>query len=603
MGINLSGPADYSSEWPFVDIMKYAREWGTQNIQWYGGGQNIWNTELTHEVDFDEQGYPLEMPFESNSPLADTSQCVFTVWANTSALPGGTYVLLYEGEGRLRLWGDATVIQEVPGRLEVAVTPGDADIMALYILESQLDNPIRNIRFLLPGTEFTYLTQPFTQSWLDQLQPFSKLRFMDWGHTNNSPLQHWDQRAQVDNYTYTTPAGIPYEWWIRICNQKMADPWICIPHRADSTYIANMARLFRDSLHQDLTIHVEYTNEYWNWLFDQAHYVHDSLDQDLPWPERYAPRLAEVMQIWTTAFSGQEHRIQRVFASQHAWPDLGWRVLDQLETDGQLPLIDVVSPAGYMSVDHDQLAQLGADASPEQVIQGAQAYTFHPDNYAMTGWKAHADMAATYDLALAFYEGGQHFTPDPWGTVQPYNEAMQEAQVHPQMYDLYQSLFDTLNQLSDKDMLFMHFSFIASIFDDPNQGAYGNFGILEHQFDQMPPFGIEEAPKWRALSDYMEGCSTVTRNEMAPPLPTLPGRVFPNPARSQFFWEPEKATSQDNTWTFTLLTSQGKTIWSETVEGSVTRRSWNTNTLPEGYYLLQVVSGDQSGYFPVIIVQ
>src|SRR5690606_28982921 len=65
IGTNISGPADYGSEWPFTDIMKHARTWGTQNIVWVGGGQNPWDSQLAETVSRDANGYPLEVPFEA----------------------------------------------------------------------------------------------------------------------------------------------------------------------------------------------------------------------------------------------------------------------------------------------------------------------------------------------------------------------------------------------------------------------------------------------------------------------------------------------------------------------------------------------------------
>ena len=90
IGINLAGPTDYNAEWPFVDIMRYCRAWETTNATWVGGGQNLWNTELIDYFEFDDQGYPLEVPLDINHPNADTEQAIRTVWANTTALPAGT---------------------------------------------------------------------------------------------------------------------------------------------------------------------------------------------------------------------------------------------------------------------------------------------------------------------------------------------------------------------------------------------------------------------------------------------------------------------------------------------------------------------------------
>jgi hypothetical protein len=533
IGTNLAGPTDYNSEWPFVDIFKFSRTWITHNEpSWTGGVPwDPWDTQWQDSIPLDANGYPTHVPFDVTG--ADTSQVVRTVWANTSQLPSGLYVILYDGEGVIDVSYDGQIISQSPGRIEVEVSGGPnapIGLMELNILESTLGNHIRNIRFLMPGTEFTYQTDPWSDVWLEKLEPFKTLRFMDWGLTNNSELRNWSDRSEVDDVTYTT-RGIPYEWMIEICNLKEADAWVCIPHKASDDYVTQMATLFRDELNPDLKIHLEYSNELWNWIFWQAHYGVDSLDQNLNWPERLAPRIGNVLNIWENVFGNEaEDRLVGVLATQHAWFDIGNRIYQQLEVEGFDHLIDAISPAAYMGVDHATLTPLGSSVTAADIILNGQEFTFDTAEYHMQGWYAHAQLAADKGKKLIFYEGGQHFTPDPWGTVQPYNQAMMEAQSDPLMYDLYQQLFDTLSVLSEFESLLMHYSFISPLWEDPNQGAYGNFGSLASQFYQDEPY--TDAPKYRALRDHINGCATTTginKDKSASEF-----SIYPNPAFDLF---------------------------------------------------------------------
>jgi hypothetical protein len=531
IGTNLAGASDYGSEYPFVNLFKNSRWWITHNHpDWTGGVPwDPWDTQLSQYIPLDEDGYPLQVPFDA--PGADTAQVVRTVWANTGQLASGLYVLLYDGQGVIDFWGDAQIVGQEPGRIEVQINggPNATDgIMAMEIMESQAGDHLRNIRLLMPGTEDTYEGNPWTQAWLDKLEPFDVLRFMDWGATNNSELHNWEDRPQLGDATYTIK-GIPYEKMIEICNLKQADAWVCIPHRADDDYVTQMATLFRDNLNPDLKLYVEYSNEVWNWLFTQAQYGLDSLDQSLEWPERLAPRIGHVMQLWSDVFSDEPDRLVRVLGTQHGWFDIGNRIFQQLETEGQDHLIDAISPAAYMAIDAPQLASLGAAATAQDVISGAAAFTFDPAEYPMQGWKQHAALAAAKGKQLVYYEGGQHFTPDPWGTVQPYNPALMAAQEAPEMYDLYQQLFDTLAALTEEETLMMHFSFISPLWEDPNEGAYGNFGALTSQFYQFEPY--TDAPKYRALRDHIDECATVVSTAQPEPA-SYSLSLFPNPARS-----------------------------------------------------------------------
>lgn len=591
VGINLAGPTDYGSEWPFVDIMKNARTWETTNIAWTGG-QNLWNSELLDYFEFDENGYPLEVPLDINHPNADTLQVIRTVWANTFALPEGIYTVLYEGQGKIEFLFDANIISETPGRIEVQLTH-EGNIMGLYIMESIAGDHIRNIRFLLPGTEATYEEEIWTASWLEKLEPFNALRFMDWGHTNNSPLTQWEDRPKLEDYTFT-PNGIPYERWIEICNRKQADAWICVPHLADDDYVTQLASLFRDQLDPDLKIYVEYSNEIWNWIFEQAHYGLNDLDQNLEWPERLGPRIAHVMQIWTDVFGPDSDRLVRVLGTQHGWFDIGNRIFAQIEAEGNAHLIDAISPAGYMSPDHTQLATLGGAATPQDVIAGASAYTFDPNEWAMEGWRQHAQLAANNGKQLLFYEGGQHFTPDPWGTVQPYNLALLEAQVAPEMYALYQQMLDTIASLSEDDMLFMHFSFIAPLGDEPEDARWGSFGSLTSQFFEHPPYA--DAPKYRALTEHIEECEAATSTY----LPDDQGfnmQVFPNPAPDQHLM----VTFSDLfSGQLMILANDGKLLQRHQIRQQQ-QLKLNLNGLSTGIYLIQAIDANGKKYFQKFI--
>ncbi|MBN1425597.1 hypothetical protein JXA88_13665 [Candidatus Fermentibacteria bacterium] len=486
IGMNLSGPRDWTSDYAFANIMKLGRSWGTCNIMWYPGGQNVWDTGLIDSIPVDDDGYPLELPFETDHPDADTSQAVFSVWTNTLSLPQGIYVLLYDGQGEFDFDFDAEITAQASGRLEVTVQPS-AGIMKMEILSSTLGNHVRNIRFLLPGTEYTHEDDPWSGEWKEKLEPFTVVRFMDWGSTNNSTMRTWSQRPKVDDYTYTIN-GIPYDWMVRLCNDMDADPWVCVPHLADSAYVFNLATLFRDSLETDRTVFVEYSNELWNWMFTQAHWGLDSLDQSLPWPERLGPRIEEVMAIWTGAFSGQTHRLVRVVGSQTYYLDIVDRILDHVDP----ALVDALAATWYVGLNGDSLDYYGAGLTADKVFDLAYEELRGDLSYFLRGNKAIADANA---LALLYYEGGQHFTPNPFGSIQPYNQVLEDVQTDPEMYEFYCELLDTVRAI-DSQSLATHYSFISGL-----SGRYGSWGALENQFFQFPPY-YPIAPKYQALLDH-----------------------------------------------------------------------------------------------------
>ncbi|MCS6992193.1 MAG: hypothetical protein NZL95_10100, partial [Chitinophagales bacterium] len=305
-GTNLSGLYDWTTELPFVDLMKIARPWGTQNITWVTGGSNPFNSNVIDHIPKNAQGYPLQVPFYQPGLGLETDQIVYTLWADNEAWPSGTYVFLYDGEGTFEFVGDATITASMPGRLEVQVTPAVYDIIILKILSTNPANPARNFRFLMPGHEFTYQTQPFHPAWMEKVAPFTTLRFMDWGHTNNwgadymwenfdedadSHRVSWNERARYDYYTWATNKGAPYEIMIQACNQLNKHMWICVPHNASNEYITQLATMVRDQLNPELKVYVEYSNEIWNWMFGQTHWLYKfgCLYKNQIWPEGITP--------------------------------------------------------------------------------------------------------------------------------------------------------------------------------------------------------------------------------------------------------------------------------------------------------------------------
>jgi hypothetical protein len=483
------------------------------------GGVNPWDTGFLGRIPMDENGYPLELPFSVAG--AETTQAVRTVWANTAALKAGTYTVLYDGEGALHCSFDGSVTSESPGRLEVEVTPGRDNILSLEILRSERGNHVRNVRFLLPGTEDTYAQNPWCDEWLEKLAPFKTLRFMDWGLTNNSALVRWEDRARPADRTFTE-RGVPYEWMIRLCNLRKADAWVCVPHAADDDFIRRMAELFRDSLDADLKIHVEYSNEIWNWMFGQTRYCNERGSQAVPWPERIVPFVQNALDIWSAAFEGQTERLVRVAGVQHAWQDVSNRIVRNLRPGS----FDAFAPAayfGFSDAGYAALESLGGRATAEDVLRWAREGLFANS----LPWMR--DQSRSLGLPMLWYEGGQHLTPNPFGSDRPYNGALTDAQTHPKMYDLYAEWLDTLEAFSDpaRPSLFMTFSFIG-----PKSGKYGSWGALERQFDNPPPYR-DKAPKYQALLDYLAGLSGTERK---PGNGTAPGYAlgpnYPNPFNS-----------------------------------------------------------------------
>lgn len=379
----------------------------------------------------------------------------------------------------------------------------------MIITESSESDPIRNIRVLMPGTESSYEEEPFYDKWVEKVSAFPTLRFMDWGQTNNWGNEesgttsdfvylNWEERSKMDHYTWANSKGIPYEMMIRLMNHLDKDGWVCVPHRAGEEYQKNMAGLFLDNLEEERHLYVEYSNEIWNWIFDQTHWLNKwgCEANNMPWPEGIVPFVQNTMDYWSEVYAEDMDRITRVVGAFVAWLDVSERIAYNLRPNS----FDAISPTFYIGLTEDQdetLDQLGASATVDHIIDFALENIPEVLSW-IDGINGIAD---SLDKKMVFYEGGQHLTPHPFGVEPTYAQALLDAQRSPRMYELYDIWLDALRryQKGDDPLLLMSFGFIGQ-----RSAQYGSWGILEsinQDTSEIP------APKYQAILDNMAQCS------------------------------------------------------------------------------------------------
>ncbi len=327
---------------------------------------------------------------------------------------------------------------------------------------------------------------PFYQVFLDKIEPFSVLRFMDWGHTNSNPVTSWANRSSVDYFTYATDTGVPYEMMIQLANQTQKDVWICVPHAADNDYITQMATFFKDNLNPNLNIYLEYSNEVWNWIFAQAHYNDQNRPTNLNYGRAYAEKAKNAFEIWHNVFGVQKNRVKRVLGIQVTFNYLNEQILSQLKQDEW----DYGAPTHYFGLDHEATGNpvLTATSTPQDIIINARnawlqnLYLFKNDY----------NQVHLFGKEVVTYEGGQHFVGNVFGIPYDYQQAMWDAQYTSAMYDLYNEVHDTIRTWGCR--LATNFSLAA-----PQESVYGSWGVL-NDIDIAPPY-INTAPKYQALLD------------------------------------------------------------------------------------------------------
>lgn len=516
IGMNLAGIADWGPGFPFKNLFLGARPWLTRNLS----GRGPWNTNVQEFFEFDENGYPLEVP---SSAGLDEPQTIFTLVPNVRT--PGRYVLMHDGEGEIDGLLGTMVLERRPGRivLQMYHDPG-SKAEAIVIKSSKRGNHIRNIRLLADEhAEDDLETDPFLPEFLDFCRPFHCLRFMDWGVTNNSLQETWSDRKRPTFYTMVgkggdpegkwgpppTPfvrkfsGGVAYEYMIQLCNMLQIDMWVCIPHRATDDYITQLARLMNSTLDPSLKVYLEFSNEIWNWQFHQASWMLQSplagalveAEGGFPWknsdrtdgkdhPERIAALFRRAFSIWEREWGEERDRLTRVCSVQVGWPDTAKRTIRWCMDHGGA---DAVSPTAYFGPSKDHYrkwAAAGADLTADMVIDNmSEVLREQREGGILSEVVA---FARSYRLPYVAYEGGQHIQPEKQADL-PYNTALAAAQMHPRMAELYFELIRIHRDLGCQ--MFAHFSSVGK------QGTrFGSWGAKE---SYAQPDG--DSPKMRTL--------------------------------------------------------------------------------------------------------
>jgi hypothetical protein len=460
--MNLSGIVDWNTEHPFVDVFRLSRRWISQKKgEPWGKGPKL---------ELDGHGWVKRL-----EPDCYAETLVLTA----GHAPSGEYVCLYDGEGQVEFGGCGKVVSRQPGRVVVNID-GSKEATFVSVRKTNPEDPVRNIRLIMPGFEKTYATEPFSPVFLERWRGFNTFRFMDWMDTNGSRQQEWPDRPKVDDATWSAK-GVPVEVMARLCNRLKINPWFCLPHPASDDYVRQFAALVCRELEPSLKVRIEYSNEVWNGMFEQHRYAEEQAKKlglgpkERPWEGAamfYARRSVEIFRIWEDVFGGRE-RLVRVLAWQAAggayWTDN--MLLAQHDAARHC---DVLAIAPYISfMPSPQSKELDSDEvakwSVERILDRAETNAL-PE---CIGWmKTQKAVAEKYGLKLMCYEAGQHLVGVGGGEN---NEALTRlftaANQHPRMGGIYTKYLDAWRDLGGD---------LMCIFSSVTQSSkWGSWGLLE----------------------------------------------------------------------------------------------------------------------------
>jgi len=326
LAVNLAPVRDWSSEQPFIDVMKTARRWiGHKPGQWGG----VPYEELAARGLFDEQGWPTEIPPD----LGSIGTLVLTDLPADAAIYAGRYVLRFEGQGIVEVSGAVRDTRYGPNRVAFDFVPGGMVNVKIQRTDpGRTGDHVRNITIVRQDRADAFQGGAvFNPDWLGAMRGFAALRFMDWMITNDSTQGDWADRPRIDDFSYTR-RGVPAEVMIRLANELGAAPWFCMPHLSDDTYQRAFARLAADTLDPRLKVYVEFSNEVWNWQFDQAGWAEAQArarwGREWKGQGYYGMKFARMAQIWAQEFSASRERLVTVIGTQTGWLGLEKAILE-----------------------------------------------------------------------------------------------------------------------------------------------------------------------------------------------------------------------------------------------------------------------------------
>lgn len=290
---NLNAVNDFSDEFPFVNLMKSARDWipgnanGCFDCRDPGGNPSCMAPNACPvTLNRDADGYITSL---------QPNQIVRTI-VHAGNTPGrlapGNYTIRFDGIGSFQLLG-ASLVSQAPGEVVVNVTSSSGNNIGFALTAITAGNHVRNVRILPPGgvcanderrfcndtttcanaascslfaTAGVAEAQVFHPRFLANVAGYRMLRYMDWMETNSSPVVDF---ADYPTMTHAFWHRVPPQILAELGNRISADIWINIPHLASNAFVDAFATVLRDNFRTDRRIYLEYSNENWNGIFAQ----------------------------------------------------------------------------------------------------------------------------------------------------------------------------------------------------------------------------------------------------------------------------------------------------------------------------------------------
>jgi len=522
IGINLNSVSYWATNFPFIDRMKMAGAWTPQNND---------NANPVGAVRFDANGYPIGM-------AENATNYYFGVPVDPpSAGTSRTYVLTWEGAANFSIpYG--TIVSSEPGRIVFTTSnPGQIQIISVSGLDAA--HQLSNMSMVREDQLDLFAAgEIFNPAFIDRIEPFSTIRFMDWMQTNNSHVRDWSDLTREGEYSWAHSRDgteVPLSVMVALANKTKSNFWFNIPAEAPDALVREMATYIRDHLDPELTVHLEYSNEVWNWMFAQTGYSRDlgqelfrfdangdgRIDPNDPAENAegaaslyYGYRASQVSQIAHQVFQGTgEDRLKMVLATQTVHEGIAQYIFRGVELAGLGRADELFDSwavttyfggefAGKEEADRAKLLSwarggaAGLDAAFQELMHGDQLEDYGSIDWLAGVMQKQGRLAAKHGLELVAYEGGFGVDPPPFS-----------GQDLEDMLDLYRRMIEDPRMGTAVKAMVDVFAGagggLLNVFHDASEpGSFGLYGLMRSIY--------QATPGWSALAGFANGTDDVS---------------------------------------------------------------------------------------------
>lgn len=556
LAAGLCGIADYEPSQPFINVMKASRAWEARSATSWN---YMSNARLKQEGHLNADGYPVRIP-----PGANRVGTVLLVeMPKEDKSLNGRYKLTYNGTGRIQVNGGSDVVY---GANQVLFTFTANDTNMISVEFTEITSPISNMICVLDRHEADFgAGEIFRKEYLEVIKDLNQYRFMDWQQTNHSKLSRWADRPTPTSATWAP--GVPVEVMVALCNKMKVNPWFNFPHLANDDYMRRFSTYVKDNLDPTLVATYEYSNEVWNFIFDQAHWAAAEAQrlwkiEGDGWMQFYGGRCAEMAIILNSVYTGTTGRFRKTMGAHTSWIDLSHYALDAPKWVAMVPgrkapktYFDDWAVTGYFghSLSASQVQTWRTTLSETQAFDRMAEVLNREISGLVTTWGQQKQVADRAGLRLVMYEGGSHVTPDHATLDRNPGllDFIEKFHYSPQMATLYTRAMTEFAKVGKEFNVFVEVS---------RPGKWGLWGAQRYVGDLNP--------RWNAIATYNR---TATQPPIVVPTPTpqpennMPevNKVVTFTHQNSLFDHQYNGQADDDTrvpnWTWRMAQAAGKT--------------------------------------------